>query len=619
MLIKISEVTIYEQNYVKLTKFDIKNDCWNSIKNSIRKFQDTEFKEQDENSITAEWVAFLSSLSDLRDLKHFYKFKWEYDAAAKQKIIENNENLKLLRGEGSKIELKESDFDNLKNLGFSKLILTSEQERDLKFLLSKPHGANFSVQGSGKTAVTIATHLFLRNDPKIKANSLLIVCPKNAFLAWEDEFNACLEEGCILKKEGLTELTGSYESLKTKLNSKSRNFIINYEKLINNSNLVAGFIQKNRVHFILDESHKIKSELAQRSQAVLNLAYRLNFVRKDILTGTPAPNKREDINSQFNFLYTGAEYEKKNKRFWARTTKRELKLPEPSINLIPVDMTKAQLILYTNVLDPFIESLKLNSTVNADNYIKLRRSIIKLIQISSNPILVTKKQEEEGEIIPGDTIDFDLHRALSEEDRNGGSAKIRFACSKARELAKEGKKTVIWSYFRDNIAKISQELSDLKSEYIHGGVQVGNDEDEINTRKNKIKKFKEQDCMVLVANYASCAEGISLHKVCHDAIYIDRSFQADQYLQSVDRICRLGNQSPKNIYILQSRTPIGFQNIDLKVSNALKRKIDMMGRFLDDADLINMSLSETKGKSPIDKNISYSHLQEIINDFLSKK
>ena len=51
----------------------------------------------------------------------------------------------------------------------------------------------------------------------------------------------------------------------------------------------------------------------------------------------------------------------------------------------------------------------------------------------------------------------------------------------------------------------------------------------------------------------------------------------------------------------------------------LERKIDMMGRFLNDADLINMSLSETKGEVPIDKNISYSHLQEIINDFLSKK
>ena len=64
MLIKISEVTIHNQNYVRLTKSKIKNDCWNSVTSSIRKFQDKDFKEQDENSITAEWVAFLSSLSD---------------------------------------------------------------------------------------------------------------------------------------------------------------------------------------------------------------------------------------------------------------------------------------------------------------------------------------------------------------------------------------------------------------------------------------------------------------------------------------------------------------------------------------------------------------------------
>ena len=72
---------------------------------------------------------------------------------------------------------------------------------------------------------------------------------------------------------------------------------------------------------------------------------------------------------------------------------------------------------------------------------------------------------------------------------------------------------------------------------------MGDDEEELETRKYKIKKFKDKssDCMVLVANYASCAEGISLHHACHNAIYIDRSFQADLYLQSIDRICRLGN------------------------------------------------------------------------------
>ena len=54
--------------------------------------------------------------------------------------------------------------------------------------------------------------------------------------------------------------------------------------------------------------HKIKSEGARRSQAVLSLAYRVNFVRKDILSGTPAPNRLEDINTQFQFLYPGPEY-----------------------------------------------------------------------------------------------------------------------------------------------------------------------------------------------------------------------------------------------------------------------------------------------------------------------
>ena len=37
---------------------------------------------------------------------------------------------------------------------------------------------------------------------------------------------------------------------------------------------------------------------------------------------------------------------------------------------------------------------------------------------------------------------------------------------------------------------------------------MGEDDEELETRKYKIKKFKDKDsdCMVLVANYASCAE-----------------------------------------------------------------------------------------------------------------
>ena len=145
---------------------------------------------------------------------------------------------------------------------------------------------------------------------------------------------------------------------------------------------------------------------------------------------------------------------------------------------------------------------------------------------------------------------------------------------------------------------------------------MGDDDEELNSRKYKIKKFKDpnSNCMALVANYASCAEGISLHHVCHE-IYVDRSFQADQYLQSIDRICRLGNNNEKNIYILQTKTPSSIKNIDLTVATALQSKIDTMGRFLNDPDLTQISINEFRGELPIDDKITNKELEEMINYF----
>ena len=619
MKLNISQVEKNNQFYVKINRSkDFKEYVWQELIKTIKQFQDSEFIEEKKDIIVGEWVAFLSILNDLSDLRDLNNFEIICSKEAENKIQETITNQQKLSSEEFNIKINDKDIENLKKLGFSKIKLTKFQKRDLKTLLKLANGANFSVQGSGKTAVTLATHLILRNNKKTKVNSLLVVAPKNAFLGWEDGFDDCLDDSCELKQEGLTELTGTYNSIKKKLNSKSKNFIINYEKLISMGNLIANFVGKNRVHFVLDESHKIKSEGAQRSQSVLSLAYRVPFIRKDILTGTPAPNKLEDINTQFQFLYPGPEYN--GSRFWVRTTKQELGLPEPKIKLINVDMSKPQIALYTKVLNPLLASLKNNPSINYSNAKKIRSSIIKLIQISSNPVLVTRRQEEEGDIILGENIDFNIHRALVKEEQEGGSAKIRFACNEARRLAKEGKKTLIWSYFRWNIEYLGKYLlKDLNAEYIHGGVQMGDNDEELESRKYKIKKFKDKDsdCMVLVANYASCAEGISLHHVCHNAIYIDRSFQADQYLQSVDRICRLGNNDEKNIMILQNKIPNTLKNIDLAVNHSLQKKIDDMGRFLNDSDLTQMSLKESEGLDPIDENITDSDLRSIIDEFLS--
>ena len=68
--------------------------------------------------------------------------------------------------------------------------------------------------------------------------------------------------------------------------------------------------------------------------------------------------------------------------------------------------------------------------------------------------------------------------------------------------------------------------------------------------------------------------------------------------------------------ILQNKIPRSLKNIDLTVNLALQKKIDDMGRFLNDPDLRQISLNETRGVDPIDNNISESDLQLIVNEFL---
>ena len=83
---------------------------------------------------------------------------------------------------------------------------------------------------------------------------------------------------------------------------------------------------------------------------------------------------------------------------------------------------------------------------------------------------------------------------------------------------------------------------------------------------------------MLIANPAACAESISLHEVCHDAIYLDRSFNCGQFIQSMDRIDRI-SKKPKqaNYYIL-----IAKNTIDETIDARLEEKFSAMKSVLED-------------------------------------
>ena len=75
----------------------------------------------------------------------------------------------------------------------------------------------------------------------------------------------------------------------------------------------------------------------------------------------------------------------------------------------------------------------------------------------------------------------------------------------------------------------------------------------------------------------SCSEGISLHTVCHHALYLDRNYNAAQFLQSADRIHRLGLDPNQTTFIEFVFSP---GTIDESVNRRLAFKIDQMEQAL---------------------------------------
>ena len=281
--------------------------------------------------------------------------------------------------------------------------------------------------------------------------------------------------------------------------------------------------------------------------------------------------------AQFNFLYPEVDVDENDvidriQPIFVRTTKGDLDLPPKTEEQVPLPMSPTQERMYNIIRDE--ELLQLEGLRNAASEIRIRairRCYIKLLRLASNPSLLL---EDISSAHPG---------LLAELMEEGDCPKLEWACNRARRLANEGRKTLIWSSFVNNVEVISERLHDLGAVYIHGGVDAGS-EDEEDSREWKINEFKNNpNCKVLVANPAAAGEGISLHKVCLNAIYVDRTFNAAHYLQSVDRIHRLGLEEHERplIEILVSEN-----SIDQVVWRRLNEKITAMLRALNDHEIL---------------------------------
>ena len=159
-------------------------------------------------------------------------------------------------------------------------------------------------------------------------------------------------------------------------------------------------------------------------------------------------------------------------------------------------------------------------------------------------------------------------------------------------------------------------MIDLNAEVFFGG-NYDNRFGENYDREISLGRFKKSESsMVLVANPAAGSEGLSLHQVCHHAIYVDRTYNAAHYLQSIDRIHRLGLSADIETYIhvLRSKTPIGIPNIDMSVWRRLSRKVDDLERLLSDPDLHEIVEAEEDDQISIDASMDRDDVLDLIQE-----
>ena len=355
---------------------------------------------------------------------------------------------------------------------------------------------------------------------------------------------------------------------------------------------------------------------SQRGSVLLSIS---NLpTRKDILSGTPMPQSPSDLQAQMDFLWPGSSLGLRIQRgdnpseviegLFSRTTKEELGLPPVNRIFVQVPMSKPQAGLYGIVKNEMLRQLSSFRGGKGIDILKARKSVIRLLQIGSNPILAVRGISED--VFMKDSA---IINALLE---NPVSPKIEEACRLIRENKKNGRKTVLWTIFTQNILDIQNQLSDLNPAVIYGEIPSG-DFDDVTTREGMLRRFhSDNNCWVLIANPAAAGEGISLHTVCHEAIYLDRSYVSTHYLQSIDRIHRLGLKENEvtNITILQIATPRGLGSIDFSVSRRLATKIRALEQLLNDNDLHQIAYDEENSIDPVDLLLDVEDVADLISE-----
>lgn len=481
---------------------------------------------------------------------------------------------------GSRIkngDIDETDFNN--QLSFLKANirrkLKDHQVKAFLHLVSIKNGANFSVPGSGKTTVVLSAYEKFRIEGKV--NLLYVVGPPACFGPWREEFEL------VLGRKPKFKILAGGDKISRKLEYyNSTNFhelyLTTYQTLLNDQKDVVKFLSNKKInaYLVIDEAHYMKQISGNWAKAVLNIAEHSKI--RCVLTGTPIPKSYTDLYNIFDFLWPKNEpinssekaklhFYEENKDYLSatqilnpkigplfyRVRKSELGLKPQIFNKISdIEMEPYEKKIYRAIIKKIRDYSRDDYLKNIEFVEKLRRGrMIRLRQCFSYAHLLFTAIDEYSEDLLFD--ETDLKSIILKYDKLEKPAKLKRLMNLVLKFRAKEEKVVIWANFIGTIKLIENEL---KSKGMYCKKIIG----ETPTERTGIKEEETREKIrnefvdpnsgldILLANPAACSESISLHKTCHNAVYYDLSYNCAQYLQSLDRIHRVGGSENQEAY-----------------------------------------------------------------------
>lgn len=559
------------------------------------------------DSLEVRAEVFLAELPGVREVRSFFGEQLNFGPLISAQLVSLASDRKARENavSGAQVVSMDELSEELVASGF-KRVLKPFQLGNLARLTLLPHGADFSVPGAGKTTVALANYALQRSRGAV--TRMLVVGPIAAFEAWKVDSVECMVDAPVLSVHGGP---GSPLPRGTEL------LLTNYNRVAADYERIRDFVASAPTHVVLDEAHRIKRGAAGvHGRAVLDLAYVAR--RRDVLTGTPAPQGAGDLVALMRFLYPGQDrtilpasaYDESRGRdpltiretsnaiepYFVRTPKSRLGIPDPVWETIVGPMGPIQLAIYDALVGRYRHSFSL-PTDSRRQFDRLGRIVMYLLEAATNPALLTAGSDSSDEIgfvhppleLAGDEP---LSKLLANYNKYERPWKYDYVVDAVSKAASRGEKVLVWTTFVRNIRALTHELAQFNPAVVHGGVPPEDSgPTDVRTREAELDRFRnDPSCSVLLANPAAAGEGISLHHWCHHAIYLDRTFNAGHFLQSQDRIHRLGlDPATETRFTLL----ISENTIDAVVNVRLREKVKALADLMNDPGLVRVALPES--------------------------